>query len=232
MTEENKKARKEAKQKSKKRRFFESIDTRKEYVISCIVAFILLLITSLFSSSALNTVIISFAFDFLFINYIYKPAKNSHAEQIRSAIKRYNEKHSDKTTKITFDEEQFERRKNYITNALKTFIYCAYIIPSFFYEGFAKNENVKCLSSKLMINIWNFFNYLFTSIGKEAFTIYSFAFGAIVFIFIIFISKETNALADIYQEKYNLFKDIKDSFGKEDFLYLNKTQSTPQNKKE
>ena len=216
MTEENKKARKEKIQKIKRTKFHKSIDNRKEYFISYGLELVLLFCTSIFSSSQLSTLILSFAFDFVFINYFYNSFKVSRVERIQKDIYEYNKKIKAKPRRtsqnkpqtapnnkfISFDENYFERRSKLTINTFRLFIYCTSVIPSLIYESLTKKD----ISFDLALMFL--------------------ALGAIPFISIFIISPEVTTIGKMYTTKYNLFKDIRDSFEKEDFLYLNKSDSS------
>lgn len=65
---------------------------KKKYILSALAEMILMMVACLFSSSQLNTLILSFAFDFVFLKYFYNPYMISDKERIKKEIKEYNQK--------------------------------------------------------------------------------------------------------------------------------------------
>ena len=224
MTDENKKARKEAKNKIKKKNFFKSIETRKENIIACIFEYLILVCTCIFSSSQLNTLIISFAFDFVFVKFFYNTVKSTNHKRIINEIDHYNQKiENDPKSKLSFlcfDEEYFEKRSNITINALRLFIYCTCIIPAFIYDGFTTKDGDKYLKLEITKKIYHSISEFFIKHGKELFTLASLIVGSIIFIIIIIIYSKIDNASETYDEKYNAFKDIRSPFEKEDFLFL------------
>lgn len=240
MTEKNKQARKESNNKIKKKKFFKSIETKKEYIIACIVEYIILLCTCIFSSSLLNTLIVTFAFDFVFVKFFYNAIKDSNHKRVKDEIDKYNqkfekeqkneiEKKNENTKKakpsfLCFDEEYFEKRSDITINAFRLFIYCTCVIPVFIYDGFTSKDGGSNLKIDLTQKVYRSISEFFKEQGKELFAFYSLVIGSILFIIILLIYSIIDNVSEEYNKKYEEFKDIRDSFVKEDFLFLKKDE--------